>query len=379
MPITLQTLFEPKTRDQILEQILGVAQAVGLPIEAWQEGSVGRELMTVFAQKLADYSTVGALAAGGGLLGYATEDWLTLLAQELYLIERIPATSGTCSVTLTNSSAVAYVLAAGEVRVVNGTTGETYTSTDGGNLNALGGSLVLTVQADEPGTASNAAVGAINALVTPLLGVTVTNTSACVGTDDETDTALVARCRDSLGRASPNGPAEAYSYFAKTATRTADGTLIGVTRVNVVQGELTVTVYVADSDGPLESADLSDVNTAIQENCVPTGYTATVANATGVTVPVTCTVYLSPSSSLSIADLTSAVNERLVDYFATAPIGGYVVAGGFIFRSAIIGEVFQAAPADIIKVDLAAPAADVPLNPNQVAVLGTVTVTLGNP
>lgn len=377
MPVTLQTLFEPKTRDQILEQILGVAQAVGLPIEAWQEGSVGRQLMTVFAQKLADYSQVGALAAGGGLLGYAEGDWLTLLAQELYLIDRIPATSGTCSVLLTNSSGVAYVLAAGDVRVVNGATGATYTSTGGGSLGA-GGSLTLTVQADEPGTASNAAVGAINALVTPLLGVTVSNTTACVGTDEETDAALVERCRDSLGRASPNGPAEAYSYFAKTATRSADDTLIGVTRVNVEQGELTVTVYVADSDGPIETADLADVNTAIQENCVPTGYTATVVNATAVTVPVTSTVYLSPGSSLSIADLTAAVEERLTAYFSAAPIGGYVVSGGFIFQSAIIGEIFQAAP-DIIKVVLSAPAADVPLDPNEVAVLGAVTTSLGNP
>ena len=39
----------------------------------------------------------------------------------------------------------------------------------------------------------------------------------------------------------------------------------------------------------------------------------------------------------------------------------------------------QAAPADIIKVDLAAPSADVGLNPNEVAVLGAVTTTLGNP
>lgn len=377
MPITLEELFEPKTRDEILEQILGVAQAIGLPIEAWQEGSVGRELMTVFAQKLADYSLVGARLAGGGLLSYATADWLTLLAQELYLVERIPATSGTCSVLLTNASGSTYVLAAGEVRVVNGDTGETYTSTTGGTLSA-GGSLTVTVQADEPGTASNAAVGDIDALVTPLLGVTVVNTTACAGTDEEDDASLRDRCRESLGKASPNGPAEAYSYFAKTATRT-DGSLVGVTRVNVVQGNLTVTVYVADADGPIDSADLDYVDDSVQENAVPTGYTATVRNATGVTVPVTSTVYLAPNSSLSISDLQSAVNARLVDYFANAPIGGYVVSGGFIFRSAIIGEIFQAAPQDIIKVDLAAPSADVALNSNQVAVLGTVTTSLGNP
>lgn len=377
MPITLQTLFEPKTRDEILEQILGVAQAVGLPIEAWQEGSVGREMMAVFAQKLADYSLVGARAAGGGLLGYAEEDWLTLLAAELYLVDRIPATSGTCTLLMTNASNVSYVLAAGEVRAVNSATGATYTSTTGGSL-GVSSSLSVTVQADEPGTASNAAVGAIDALVTPLLGVAVANTSACAGTDEEGDEALRERCRESLGKASPNGPAEAYSYFAKIATRT-DGSLIGVTRTNVVQGILTVTTYVADADGPIDSADLSDVDASIQENAVPTGYTAQTVNATAVTVPVTSTVYLAPNSSLSISDLATAVEERLVAYFAAAPIGGYVVSGGFIFRSAIIGEIFQAAPADIIKVDLALPAADVALDQDEVAVLGTVTTNLGNP
>ena len=181
-----------------------------------------------------------------------------------------------------------------------------------------------------------------------------------------------------MAKASPNGPADAYSYYAKTAVR-SDDTSIGVTRVNLVQGDLTITVYVADDSGPIDSADLTLVNTYIQENVVPTGYTATVLNATPVTVDIVATVYRSPNSALGQDDADTLVSDALIDYFAAAPIGGYVVLGGFIFRSAIIGQIFDVAPGQIIKVDLTTPAADVPLNPEQVAVLGTVTVTLGNP
>jgi phage-related baseplate assembly protein len=375
---TLTELYTAKSRDEVLAVILEAAAAVGLPITAWQAGSVGREFLEICAQSIANFTEGSTTAAAGGLLGYSTSDWLTLLAYELYEVTREPASFGTCTVRLTSTSSLSNTLAAGDMRFYNTRSGKTYTSTTGGVLgpgNVTPTTLDLTVRADEAGSDSNATVGEISGVVTPILGVTATNTDILVATDEETDDALRTRCTESLAKASPNGPSDAYNYFAKTATRSSDDSAIGVTRTNLVQGNGTITVYIADASGPIADADVTDVDTAIQLNCVPTGYTAEVLNATAHTINIAATVYPVRTSSLTVAQLTTLVSDRLEDYFANAPIGGYQAAGGYIFTSAIIGQIFESS-SDIVRVVLTSPLADVAVDPSEVAVLGTITLTM---
>jgi phage-related baseplate assembly protein len=375
---TLSELFTVKTREEVMAVQLEVAAAVELPITAWQAGSVGREILEICAQSCANVSTTATPAAGGGLLAYAEGDWLTLLAYDRYEVTREAATFGTCSLTLTNTSALSYALAAGDMRFYNTRSGKTYTSTTGGSMgpgNVTPTTLVLTIQSDEAGSSSNAAIGEVSGIVTPLLGVTGANTDVLVGADEETDAALRVRCTESLAKASPNGPQDAYNYFAKSATRT-DGTNVGVTRTNPVQGNGTTFVYVADASGPIEDVDLAYVDSSIQLNCVPTGLTAVTLNAEALTVNISATVYLRRASTLTIAQLTTLVTGRLTDYFSLAPIGGYQAGGGFIFWSAISGEIYESSD-DIVRVVLVNPAADVALEASEVAVLGTIALTMG--
>lgn len=376
---TLDDLYAAKSREEVLAVILEVAQALGLPTTAWQSGSVGRMLLEICAQSGANFSESSVPAASGGLLDYAAAAWLTLNVSQRYDVDRQEATFGTCTERLTNTSAVSYTLAAGDMRFYNTRSGKTYTSTTAGSLgpgNVTPTTLDLTIQADEAGSDSNASIGEISGIVTPLFGVTATNTDVLVGNDEETDEALRERARESMAKASPNGPSAAYEYFAKSATRTSDGSNIGVTRVNVDQGNGTNYVYVADASGPIDTADLADVDTAIQDNCVPTGLTAVTANATAVTVPIQATIYLRRGSTLTVAQLTELVTDRLTDYFALAPIGGYQAAGGFIFTSAISGEIYESTN-DIVRVNLTSPSADVELDPNEVGVLGAISITVG--
>lgn len=377
---TLSELYTPFTREDVLAVQLEVAAAVELPITAWQSGSVGREILEICAQSVANFSVTSSSAASGGLLAYASGAWLTLLAFDRYEVEREDATFGTCAEVLTNTSAVSYTLAAGDMRFYNTRTGKTYTSTTGGTLapgNVTPTTLTLTIQADESGSPSNAAIGEISGIVTPLFGVTGTNTNVLVGSDEETDDALRVRCTESLAKASPNGPSDAYNYFAKSATR-SDGTNIGVTRTNLDQGNGTVYVYVADASGPIEATDLADVDEEIQLNCVPTGLTAITYNATGVTVNVAATIYLRRTSSLTAAQVTTLITDQLTAYFAAAPIGGYVAGGvGAIFTDALTGQIYESST-DIIRPLLTAPSADVELAVSEVAVLGTVTITMGS-
>lgn len=374
----LDDLYTPKTREEVMAVQIEVAQALGLPTTAWESGSVGREYLEISAQTAANYSESSVEAASAGLLDYTEDEWLTLSAYQIYQVTRIEATFGTTDVTLTNTSALSYPLAVGDLILYNTASGKTYTSTTGGTLgpgNVTPTKLTITVRADEAGTDSNAAVGQISGFVTPLLGVTGTNAEALVASDEETNEALRERCRESMAKASPNGPAFAYEYYAKIATRT-DESAVGVTRVNLDQGNGTVIVYVADASGPIDDDDLEFVDDSIQLNVVPTGFTAEILNAEAVTVNVAATVYLASTSTLTIAELNELIEDQLTDYFASAPIGGYQAGGGFIFQSAIVGQIFEAAPGQVIRVIPTAPTADVALTESQVGVLGTVTITL---
>jgi hypothetical protein len=88
----------------------------------------------------------------------------------------------------------------------------TYTS--GGTIYSC---TIATMQADVAGIASNASPGAVNVAVTQNAGVYVSNVSGWAGSNWESNTALVARTLLSLASRSPNGPAQAYTYYAQSA------------------------------------------------------------------------------------------------------------------------------------------------------------------
>jgi hypothetical protein len=369
-------MFTPMTKDEFLAGMLTLADSLGFPTSAWQPGSVAREILEITAQQLSNGSEITSAIAAGGLLDYATEGWLTLLAKSVYNLDRIEATFGTGSVTMTNASGVGYVIAANDVHFLNSTTGSTYTNTTGGTLNA-GSTLTVDIIADIAGSTANAVAGQIDALVTPLLGVTVSNAAALTASDAESDDQLRARCRASLAAASPNGPSDAYNYFATSSVR-QNGSSVGVTRSKVEQSQGNVTVYVATDSGAVTGSagdpatDLGAVNDNIQKNCVPTGMTATVATATAVATTVTGDAYLKAGSTISPASCQALILAQLQAYWKTIPIGGFDIGGGGkIFLDAIIGQVFQAHP-DIIQVTISAPVVDVSLAAFNVSTLSSV-------
>ncbi len=377
--LTLAEMFTPMTKDEILEGMLTLADSLGFPTSAWQPGSVAREILEICAQQLANTSEVVSSVAAGGLLDYATGGWLTLLAKSFYNLDRIEATFGTGSVTLTNASGVGYVIAANDIHFLNSTTGATYTNTTGGTLSAAS-TLTLDIIADEAGSASNAVATQIDELVTPLLGVTVANAAALTASDAESDDQLRARCRASLAAASPNGPSDAYNYFATSAVR-ENGSSVGVTRSKVLQTQGDITVYVASDSGAISgtagdpTTDLGAVNENIQDNCVPTGMTATVATAIATNTAVTADVYLKSGSTITPAEAKQLILTQLQTYWKTIPIGGFDIgSGGKIFLDAVVGQIFQAHP-DIIQAEITAPLVDVSLSEFQVSALTSTTAS----
>ena len=386
--LSLDDLLAPVTPEQAESNILTVASQLGLPVTAWQSGGVARTLVKVVSRVYAGFTQVAVLGVQGGFLDYATGNWLTLLAKNVYNVDRITATFAAAAqgITLTNMGGGLFVIEPGDLTfsMVNGA-GEKklYRNTSGGTLPPWAGgsasnpTLALDIQALELGTASNAAPGQINVLETTLLGVICANGVSVLGQDEETDDLLRRRCKESLGTLSPNGPKAAYEYVAKSAVR-PDGVSIGITRVKIPTppGDGSLTVYLATPSGDLEPDDLSIVDDDIQKKVVPEGVgPVLVASAVEKPIAVTAEVYYLASSGLSDHEVQIRVSERLKLYFPQVPIGGFVIppSTGEVPLSAIIAEIESASPF-IVKVTVSVPSADVTVAENEVPIYATSTI-----
>src|SRR6185437_772471 len=292
------------------------------------------------------------------------------------------ATYAETSVTLTNSGGAVYILEAGDLTFRNSTTGATYHNTSGGTLPAIVGStpgtLSVTVTADQAGSAGSASAGEIDALVTTLLGVTVTNPAAAVGVDQQDDSVTRQQCRNKLGSLSPNGPASAYSYVAQNSTLTGIQT---VTRSRVYPDSDTgdVQIYVAGPSGGVSSGDVAAVQSAIEKWATPLCITPTVSSANNVTVNVTYTLWVYQSINQTSSQIQASVQTALENLFAARPIGGDIIppaTTGAMYVSLIESAIRNVVDPQAFCVSVSAPSSDTALGNGDVPVLGTVMATV---
>jgi uncharacterized phage protein gp47/JayE len=380
----IETLTTPLTRTQVQESIYSAMAALGVTTTTWKPGAVVRAIVTGVSIVIAAFSQLIALLARSAFLEFSTGDWLTLVALHVYDVTRNPGTFATGSVVLDNTGGGIHSGDPGDL-VVRTEDGRTYRNTAAFAVAAFETGVVVPIQAVELGSASTAAPNAITEFETPLIGVTVTNPAAVVGSDPESDPALRSRCRERTGPLSPNGPRDAYSFVARSATR-ADGSAIGVTRVRPVpDGIGGVDVYLATATGGVTGdaedpeTDLGAIADAIHRLVEPIAVTPRVQSADSEPIPVTYTLWLKDDTGLTSAEIEEAIEDRLVTFMATQPIGGNKLPGestGRVYVAAIkslIGCVFESST---LNVDVTAPAADVDLDPNEAPVLGTVTATI---
>lgn len=379
MPVpSLLELITPVPVTVIFDQSLGVARDLGLPETAWQPISIGREVIYINSQIASNFSLVmqGGVAAGG-FLTYAQGQWLTLCAFEIFDTTRIDDSSATGKIGFSNSNITPFAFAIGAVRVLNETSGKTYTNQTSGTVPS-GGSLDTTdFVADEPGAASNLTSTDVLSLVTTVPGVLPHFVENLIGQDAESDPALRIRARQANAKASPNGPADAYEYYAKTTVR-PDGSAVGVTRTNKTQGNGTVTLYLADADGALTTTDRGYVFDNVNANVVPTGFTLIIPDpsCTEVVVPVTLTLTPNPQSTASHSATEATIRAAIIAFFATIPIGG-AKSNSFqgIYVSQLVTIISGAAGDAVLNVVVNAPTADLSLTSAQIPVLGTYTVS----
>ena len=386
---SLTDLYTPLTRERVEAEYLTIADALGFDITAWEVLSSVRTFMAIVAQSQSNETQTTTLIARSGLLDFAANTdgtinpWLTVFGKSWFNVEREEATFATTTVTLTNASGTPYTINVGDLHfaVTSGQNqGALYSNTTGGTLPAHG-SLDVTVVADVAGSRSSATSATITTMVTPLSGVTASNADPANGKDDELDPPYVLRLKSSFGALSPNGPEDAYRFFALSAKH-ADGTPVDVNRASISPHSSTgqVVIYLASSVGIVPgtvgnlATDLGLVADNIFRNAMPICDTPTIASAAGLNVDIQATVYMRTTNTLDAATVKSKILARLLTYFETVPIGGTDIGGGGkLFLDAIIGEIYNAIPFQVAQVVITSPGGDVAMTASQVAVLTSVT------
>jgi phage-related baseplate assembly protein len=218
-------------------------------------------------------------------------------------------------------------------------------------------------------------------MLTALIGCTCTNSKSLVGQDEETNAHYLQRCQAKLGTLSPNGPESAYLFIAESILDPTQpfynaGLSQSITKVTVLSGPALVQVYVANADGAPSGGDVAIVNSVLQAWADPSGTTLLVAGATNVVIPVTATVYVPAAKGYSSGQVQTDISDDIATYFESVPIGGLTDASaGVLPLSAIIGVIWGAVPG-LTAVTMGSPSADTPIGPTQVALLGTVTISV---
>lgn len=368
MTTSYATLTTPVTQAQYLSQILATLAAQGFPVTAWQPGNAGRTLAVADAAALTDLRAVIADVARGGYLDTSTGDWLTLLAAGLFDLTRTAAVYAVGNVTLSCvATAGPYNITAGALVVTDGTRRWRSTNTTT-RVVPSGGSVVVEVRAESPGTAHNGSGSLL--LTTPvspaLAGVTVTAAGSWLttsGAAEETDASLRARCRARWGTLGRGAADSAYVYLA----RAGHSVEADVTRASVVWGvgDGKLTVYLAGPAGPVSGGSVAIVGAWIDAN-KPGTDDPTVASASARVVSLMATVTVEAASD-STANRALAT-DALTAYFASLDIGEDVDLGRLY-------EAFYAATG-ILDVDISQPVADTSVNNDEVATLSaTITWT----
>jgi hypothetical protein len=176
----LADLLVTQSVSQIFNTLLGVYQANGFPVTAWQVGGVERTRLMAIATALADVSGQYIPAiAGGSLLDYSPNypGWTALTAAQIFELAQNLAGFTFGNIVAANTAASAYPFTAGQLIFVFGTSRRRYICTGSGTIPASGGgSLTIPVIADNAGSVYTEPTSSADiTLVTPLPGVTLTN------------------------------------------------------------------------------------------------------------------------------------------------------------------------------------------------------------
>jgi uncharacterized phage protein gp47/JayE len=373
--LPIDKLITAPTKAEVEGSIYALLSASGLPITAWQEGGVYRTLIAVLATVIAGFLGLVAKANRSNFLDLCEGDTLTHRAKQNYDVTRFEATYAQTDVTVDNATGGSYTFDPGDFVLEDSVSGALWANLQTFTIHALQKGVAVSMQALESGSGSNALPGRLTVMVSPIEGLTMTNNLATYGLDEESDSALRQRCRDSLGRLSPLGAEAAYTYFAKSARRQTDDSPVGVKRVWVSPSGVPVRVYVAADTGEITGdaedpeTDLGAVAYDVTQYACPNPITCTVASATKVPRDVEVDVYFDKASGLTNDTVNSIVVMAMRDFIKAVPIGGHVIGGSGKFRIRALEQAIKAASPHFIQAEVTDPSSDVTLAEGEILTL----------
>lgn len=388
-----QLLGATRTASQALAALYIYAAQNQSKVTAWQKGGPTRTILFAVSRVVAPFSSAIDQLANSAFLHTAKKAFLTLLAAEVYGEERRPATFATKTIEVGNTGGGIYAYEAGQLRVINTTRKASYVNQAAVTFTPLAAPIPVAIRAEVPGSGSIALAGEIDAFETPRDGLYIVDETAALAEDEESDDSLVSRCEVKVGRlplnnqvTAPGGPTSAFESLARSGpdgkggVARPNGTRITVTRVSVQRTGGSITVYVADEDGPVTAPDLALVDAAILAYGTGIGLSATALNASAVSVPIAGVVFVPNTTTTPDADLVAQAVQGAIAYLERVRIGGAIVppaVTGVLRREALRAEMAKAVTgAQGVSVDLSAPAADVPLAESEIAVAGSFALTV---
>lgn len=359
--ISLTDLLKPTTQKEIEKYIIDLLVSIGFPVEAWNEGSVGRTLVEFTAALVSKLSPTIATVAKSGFIDLSQGAWLTLLARQLYGLDRKAATIAVGQIRITNTTFSTFGAPAG--LLIRTAAGLQYRVTVAVSVGPTS-SAVYTVHATAPGGAYTVPLGTPLQLVVGVPGITVqteeigtTGTWLSVsGEDEETDESLRERC---IGRWS------ALGYGATERTYAAEALSVsGVTRCTVrgspVSGTITLTCAGPAGAVPVTVlTTVSDLLEGLLDGISRRSLCAqiVVQSAAPVSVPIQGVVSCTAGRTQYVKAQAEA---RLLRYFQSIPIGGTVRHGQIVEEIMVVDHA--------VDVTLVTPTSTFTLASHQVAV-----------
>jgi phage-related baseplate assembly protein len=379
--LTIANLRSALSRSQALQTMLGFLEAAGFEVSSWQAGSKQRQFLTAHCTTWADLTETQRATVALGTNRYSSGPALKEYTFSAYGRAINPAVKTVGPYRLTQSGSVGQTIAVGQLRL-RSASGAEFTNTTGGSIGGTPGDILdITIEAVLAGAHGNVANSSITTLVTPLAGITGSNSIGTpwyttVGQDQESDDSVKETNETQWATVGLMRTAAAVIHLAKRAS-----SVVGRARLNDQnpRGAGTVDVYIASAAGVITDAA---VIAAVQaffdariygQSVLPKRWQVFASAAASVNV--VGTIYYDPAfaSATVQADATQAIQ----DYINGAPLGGYSYAPGptnVISRNDLIALVEGVEGVESFV--LTTPAADQAITNYDAPVAGTITLTM---
>ncbi|MCD8052268.1 MAG: baseplate J/gp47 family protein [Clostridiales bacterium] len=254
------------------------------------------------------------IAAKRNLPRYAEGEYLDSLAELFYGVERLAATPATVDLTFTLSEAQEFDITVPEGTEVTTESGEIVFATTEELVIAAGETTgTVTAECTEDGTVGNDyAAGMLGTIIDPIAYVSkVTNAEASgSGTDEEDDSSLYARMKESLEAYSTAGTVGAYKYHAMSYNSEIEDVVVTTPSAGCVDVAILLEGGVIPDESTLEEMQEYLRSDEIR----PLTDYVTVSAPTAVDFSVDITWYTEADSTESQETIQAAVEAAVESY-----------------------------------------------------------------